>query len=115
MKFLFLLTQIEEAWEHAPPGEAERVYEQYMAIERELKAQGKFVESVRLRPRGEAKTFRNLTDGRREHFEGSCFDAKEAIGGFYVLDCESMKEAVEWANRMPNYGHGAIEVRPVWE
>ena len=39
----------------------------------------------------------------------------EAIGGFYVLDCESMKEPVEWANRMPNYGHGAIEVRPVWE
>jgi len=42
-------------------------------------------------------------------------DLMEAIGGFYVLDCESMKEAVEWANRMPNYGHGAIEVRPVWE
>ena len=31
-------------------------------------------------------------------------DLMEAIGGFYVLDCESMKEAVEWATRMPNYG-----------
>ena len=34
-------SQIEDAWEQAPPGEPERVYEQYMAIERELKSQGK--------------------------------------------------------------------------
>lgn len=115
MKFLFLLTQIEEAWDTSPPGEAERVYEQYMAIERELKAQGKFVESVRLRSRSEAKTLRNLLAGQREIVDGACFDAKEAIGGFYVLDLASMDEALEWAGRMPNYGHGAIEIRPLWE
>ncbi len=115
MRFLFLLTQIEEAWDTSPPGEAERVYEQYIAIERDLKAQGKFVESVRLRSRREAKTLRNLQAGQREIVGGPCFDSKEAIGGFYVLDCASMEEAVEWASRMPNYGHGAIEIRPVWE
>ena len=115
MKFLFLLTQIEEAWNTSPRGEAERVYEQYMAIERDLKAQGKFVESVRLRSRSEAKTLHNLQAGQRETVDGPCFDSKEAIGGFYVLDCASMEEAVEWASRMPNYGHGAIEIRPIWE
>jgi len=115
MKFLFLLTQIEAAWEQAPLGEGGRVYEEYMTLERELRAQSKFVESIRLRSRGEAKTLRNLADGRRELVDGSCFDAKESIGGFYVLDCESMEEAVDWANRMPNYGHGAIEIRPLWE
>ena len=115
MRFLFLLTQIEEAWEKAPPGEAERVYEQYLAIERELRAQDKFVESVRLRSRNEAKTLRNLAESRRKLVDGPCFDLEEAIGGFYVLDCTSMEEAVEWAGRMPNYGHGAIEIRPLWE
>ncbi len=115
MKFLLLLTQIEEAWEEAPPGEGERVYQQYLVIERELKAQGKFVDSVRLRPRREAKTLRNLPDGKRDATDGPCFDSKEAIGGFYVLDCASLEEAMEWARRMPNYGHGAIEVRPFWE
>jgi hypothetical protein len=115
MKFLLLLTQIEEAWDTSPPGEAERVYQQYMAIERELKAQGKFVDSVRLRSRREAKTLRNLLSGQRELVDGPCFDSREAIGGFYVLDCASMEEAVEWASRMPNYGHGAIEIRPFWE
>ena len=56
MRFLLFLTQIEEAWEKAPPGEPERVYEQYMEVERELKEQGKLVESLRLRSRNEAKT-----------------------------------------------------------
>ena len=115
MKFLFLLTQIEEAWDTSPPGEAERVYEQYLAIERDLKAQGKFVESVRLRSRSQAKTLRNLLAGQREIVDGPCFDSREAIGGFYVLDLASMDEAVEWAGRMPNYGHGAIEIRPIRE
>ena len=115
MKFLFLLTQLEEAWEHAPPGEAERVYQEYMAIEADLRTQGKFVDSVRLRPRHEAKTLRNLPGSQRDIVDGPCFDSKEAIGGFYILDFGSMDEAVEWAGRMPNYGHGAIEIRPFWE
>ena len=115
MKYLFLLTQIEEAWEKAASGEGDRVYEQYMAVESDLKAQGKFVESVRLRSRQEAKTLRNLDDGERNLVEGSCFDSAEAIGGFYIIECASMEEAVEWAGRMPNYGHGAIEIRPLWE
>lgn len=36
-------------------------------------------------------------------------------GGFYVLECASMDEALEWAKRMLNYGHGSIEIRPFWK
>jgi len=50
MRFLFILAQIEGAWAHAPAGEAERVYQQYMVLEDELKAQGKLLDAVRLRP-----------------------------------------------------------------
>src|SRR5262245_2095509 len=112
MKFLFILTQIEEAWATAPPGEADRVYQEYMALERELKGQGKFLESVRLRPCSEARTLRNLPDGERQMVNGPYTQTSEVMGGYYVLDCASMDEALEWAGRMPNYGHGSIEVRP---
>ena len=115
MRFLILLTQVEEAWEKAPPGEGDRVYQQYLAVERELKEAGAFVDSFRLRPRSEAKTLRNLPDGEREFIDGPCFESKEAIGGLYIFECASMEEAVGWAKRLPNYGHGAIEVRPFWE
>jgi hypothetical protein len=115
MRFLFILTQVEEAWTEAPPGAGERVYQQYMALEQELKSQGKFVDSVRLRPSGEAITLRNLADGEREILNGPFTETEEVMGGYYVLECASIDEALEWAKRMPNYGHGSIEVRPFWE
>jgi len=86
-----------------------------MALEQDLKSQGKFVDSVRLRPSGEARTIRNLADGEREILNGPFTETEEVMGGYYVLECASMDEALEWAQRMPNYGHGSIEVRPFWE
>ena len=91
MKFLFMPTQIEEAWAKAPPGEAERVYQQYMTLERDL------------------------ADGKRELVGEPYTNTEEVMGGYYVLECASLHEALEWAKRMPNYGHGSIEVRPFWE
>ena len=115
MKFFFLLTHVEEAWAKAPPEEAENVYQQYMELEREMRAQGKLIESVRLRTCKEAKSIHNLPGGQRKFVDGPYNNSKEVMGGFYVLECVSMEEAYEWAMRMPNYGHGSIEVRPVWE
>ena len=115
MRFLLLLTQVEEEWEKAPPGEGDRVYEQYMAVERDIKNAGAFAHSFRLCTRHEAKTIRNLPEGKREFADGPCFESREAIGGMYILECASMDEAVDWAKRLPNYGHGAIEIRPLWE
>ena len=114
MRFMVILTHVEGTWEQAAPGEPERVYQQYMALEQELKTQGKLVQSVRLRPSHEAKSMHNLPHGKRTIVSGPHSDSKEVIGGFYILECRSLDEACEWAERMPNYGHGSIEVRPVW-
>jgi len=67
MRFLLLLTQVEEAWEHAPEGAGERVYQQYMQVEEDLRAQNKLLDSLRLKSTSEAKTLRNLPDERRTH------------------------------------------------
>jgi hypothetical protein len=115
MKFMMILTQVEEAWKDAPPGAGERVFQQYMELERKLTAEQKLISSTRLRPAVEAKTLRNLPQGERTITEGPWTNTNEVMGGFYILDCVSMEEATEWAKRMPNYGHGSIEVRPIWE
>ena len=115
MRFLLILTQIQEKWAEAPPGEGERIYQEYMSVERELKAQGKFVDSLRLRFKNEGKTVRNLADGKRTVVDGPFTESKESMGGLYILECASMDEALAWAQRLPNYGHGAIEIRPIWE
>jgi len=101
MKFLLILTHVEKAWDRVPPGEPERVYQCYMEVERELKAKDKFVDSQRLRPSGEARTIRNLSDDKRVVVDGPFTGGEEVMGGYYVLECDSIDEAVEWARVCP--------------
>ena len=45
--------------------------------------------------------------------DGPYAEAKEALGGYYLFECASMEEALDWAARVPAAEHGAVEVRPV--
>ena len=40
-------------------------------------------------------------------------ETKEALTGFYLLECADLDEAVGWAARIPGAWHGAVEVRPI--
>ena len=46
--------------------------------------------------------------------DGPYAEVKEALGGFFVFECDSMDEALDWAARIPAAEHGAVEVRPVY-
>ncbi|MDF2749357.1 MAG: hypothetical protein K0T00_532 [Gaiellaceae bacterium] len=45
--------------------------------------------------------------------DGPFAELKEALGGFYVFECDSIEEACTWAAKIPAARHGAVEVRPV--
>ncbi len=45
--------------------------------------------------------------------DGPYTELKEALGGYYVLECGSIEEACDWAARIPGATDGAIEVRPI--
>ncbi len=38
----------------------------------------------------------------------------KVIGGYFLIECASLEEAIEWARKFP-LASGAVEVRPVWE
>jgi len=115
MRYLVIITEVEDEWTHAPPGKSERVREEYDSVERDLVARGKLVDAVRLGSRHEARTLKNLAANERILVHGPFVDARESMSGYYMIDCHSMDEAIEWAKRLPNYGHGSIEIRPVLE
>ena len=46
--------------------------------------------------------------------DGPFVESKEALGGYYVFECDSIEEACTWAAKIPAARHGAIEVRPVY-
>lgn len=115
MRFLVILMQVESAWESAPPGEAERIYQAYLAVEERMKREGVYVDSVRLRFSNEGKSLRYHPNGDTEMIDGPFTRAKEQMGGAHILECPSMSHALDWAKQMPNYGHGGIEIRPIWD
>lgn len=47
------------------------------------------------------------------HSDGPFAETKEALGGYYLIEAESLEEAVAWAAKIPNARDGVVEVRPV--
>ena len=45
--------------------------------------------------------------------DGPFAETKETLGGFYLLDCKDLDDAIHWAAQIPGAWHGHVEVRPV--
>jgi hypothetical protein len=79
----------------------------------EMEANGVKVSGGRLRPVGDATTVR-VRDGEVLLSDGPFAETKEQIGGFDVIECASMAEAIEIAARHPTAKVGTFELRPFW-
>ncbi len=47
--------------------------------------------------------------------DGPFAETKEVLGGFYILDCADLDDAIKWASQIPGAWHGKVEVRPIME
>ena len=54
-----------------------------------------------------------LRDGEVLTTDGPFAETKEQLGGFYILECETLDEAIKWAAQIPHAATGTVEVRPV--
>jgi hypothetical protein len=79
----------------------------------DLQAKGIWVTGDQLAPPRRARTIR-VRDGKRLVTDGPFVETKEAIGGFDLLECDSLEQAVEIAATHPMAHGGTIEVRPLW-
>jgi len=57
----------------------------------------------------------NFTGGKAKVMDGPLAEAKEVIGGFWMIQVKSKEEAIEWAKRAPMPDGDVIEVRQVQE
>ncbi|MBC8068122.1 MAG: hypothetical protein IAG13_07300 [Deltaproteobacteria bacterium] len=65
-----------------------------------------------LQPPYTATTIR-IRDGKRQVHDGPYADTKELLGGYLIIDVESLDDALQWAARSPSSTTGSTEVRPV--
>jgi hypothetical protein len=79
----------------------------------DLQAQGKWVTGDQLAPPKRARTVR-VRQGTTMVTDGPFVETKEALGGFDLIEADSLGEAVEIAANHPMAQTGTIEVRPLW-
>ena len=54
-----------------------------------------------------------VRDGETVTSDGPFAETREQLGGYYLLECRDLDEAIGWAAKIPGAQNGTIEVRPV--
>jgi hypothetical protein len=80
----------------------------------EMDARGVRQFGSRLRPISDATTVR-VRGGEVVLSDGPFAETKEQMGGFDLIECKDLDEAIEVASKHPAAKFGTIEVRPLWE
>lgn len=84
------------------------------SLMKELTESGELVEGVGLADPSNSKTIRP-SGGVPVVTDGPFAESKKHLGGYLIVDCESIDRAVEIAARWPNARFGAMEVRPLMD
>jgi hypothetical protein len=98
--------------QRADTEEAKAYWGGWMAYVGAIQAAGVVRSGSGLQPPQTATTLR-IEGGRRRVQDGPFADAKEQLGGFFVIDVPDLDAALEWAARAPCAATGGVEVRPV--
>jgi hypothetical protein len=116
MKYLLLVcwdTERMNAQTEPDPGSVPAEDEEPFPWVDDLQARGIWQTGDQLAPPRRARTVR-VRDGKPLVTDGPFVETKEAVGGFVLIECGSIEEAVEIAACLQNAEAGAIEVRPLW-
>jgi hypothetical protein len=68
-----------------------------------------------LKGTGAATTVRTHLDGSKVVHDGPFAETKEQLGGFYLIEADTLEEAIAIARRVPLAREGAVEIRPLLE
>jgi hypothetical protein len=114
MKYLLTLWGDESRFAEATPEQKLESMKQWDAYTNETKDAGAFLGGEGLEPTATATTIQIEASGDHIVTDGPFAETKEQLGGFYLLDCENLDDAIAWARKIPMPG-GKVEVRPVMD
>lgn len=109
MQFLALIYGSESDWEAMSDDERQAVYQGHS----DFGSKDEVVGGTELEATSAATTVR-VRNGQRLVTDGPYAEVKEALGGYHILECDSIDEACELAAEIPGAKTGGVEVRPVY-
>ena len=113
MKYMLTIYGDPSGYANASREDLEAELKGYEALSKELRESGAFVAGEGLQL--DTATTVTVQNGERLVTDGPFAETKEQLGGFYLLDCKDLDEAISWAAKIPGAHHGKVEVRPVME
>ena len=111
MKYM-LLMYADESKAPKTPEEQQAAGPAWYAFGKEAEAAGVLLSSNGLSSVTDATTVR-VRDGKTLTADGPFAETHEQLGGYYLLDCKDLDEAIGWAAKIPSATYGSIEVRPL--
>ncbi|WP_395374135.1 YciI family protein [Marinicella sp. W31] len=112
MKYLLMIYDAEGQSPQYGTPEFEQMMAGYKAFSEKVQSKGIMLGGEPLEPVATATSVR-MRDGNVQLTDGPFAETKEQLGGFYLLECESLDEALAYAEEIPSAAWGTVEVRPV--
>ena len=113
-RYIALIYTDESREANVSPEEQQKIMAAYFQYTEDVRKAGVYVAGDALEGTNMATTVR-LRDGKRQTTDGPFAETKEQLGGFYILKCKDLDEALDWAAKIPASEYGSIEVRPLME
>ena len=94
------------------PAMSDKMNAEYFDLTKRMRDAGVIKGGDALHPPSTATSIR-IRGGKVETMDGPFAETREHLGGYYLLDCADLDEAIKWAAQIPGARHGTVEVRPV--
>lgn len=112
MQYLAMIYAAESARPTPGTADHDKMMQGYKDLANELGAKGVMKGGNGLDDIATATTVR-VRNGKTQATDGPFAETKEQLGGFFLLDCKDLDEAIAHAGRIPGAAFGSIEIRPV--
>jgi len=111
VKYMFLL-YANKPLDELGPEEARQLFEDWNSATTQMAEAGVLIDCAPLQPPSAATTVR-VRDGETLLTDGPAAEIKEHFGGFTLIECADLDEALKWAALVPTASDGRVEVRPL--
>jgi hypothetical protein len=113
MQYLLMCCMDEEHWARLPEAQKSQIMREYEELLQAVGKLGQLRASVKLGPSSTSTTVRQRS-GKAVVTDGPFVETKEQLGGYHLVECKDLDEALAIAARIPTVRvGGSIEVRPV--
>ncbi len=113
MQYMLMCCFDEKQWAKMPEAQKHGIMEQYAEFEQDIVKSGHFRAGAKLQPTSTTTTLREK-NGKLITTDGPFAETKEQLGGYHLVECKDLDEAISIAKRIPTLrAGGVVEVRPV--